>query len=286
MSIVFDSEKDVPVSDERTLLRQALAHDIPMAHVCNGNARCSTCRVVVLDGDLPPRNEAEQALATKLGLPPEVRLSCQLPAAHQMRVRRIVRDPLDRTLLEQSNQSREMNLAILFSDVRAFTPFAARHLPYDVVHILNRYFWAMGRCVETHHGRVDKYIGDGLMAVFGMDGAPNPVVAAVAAARDMLRELEAFNEYLGAAFGERFEIGIGIHFGSVVVGRIGHPDNAALTVIGDNVNVAARVESATKDTSPVLLSAEAYALAGEIGWREFEVQLKGKDGVAKTYGMP
>jgi adenylate cyclase len=239
-----------------------------------------------MEGDLPPRNEAEQALADKLGLPPEVRLSCQLPAAQRMRVRRVVRDPLDTTLLEQSNQSREMNVAILFSDVRGFTQFAGRHLSYDVVHILNRYFWAMGRCVEAHHGRVDKYIGDGLMAVFGMDGAADPVPSAVAAARDMLRELAEFNAYLETAFHERFEIGIGIHYGSVVVGRIGHPATASLTVIGDNVNVAARVESATKETATVLLSADAYALCGETGWREFVVQLKGKEGSARAYGMP
>ena len=111
-----------------------------MIHVCGGHARCSTCRVVVLEGELPPRNEKESTLATTLGLPSSVRLACQLDAGCDMKVRRVIRDELDRTLMQKANTASEKHLAILFSDIRSFTSFSERHLPYDIVHILNRYF--------------------------------------------------------------------------------------------------------------------------------------------------
>lgn len=206
MTIKFDNGQEVPLTAAKTVLAQALAHDVPMAHACGGNARCSTCRVVVTEGDLPPPNEAEQALRQRLGLPPEVRLACQLAASHRMQVRRVIRDAVDREILDLSNDAREQSLTVLFSDIRSFTSFSSRHLPYDVVHILNRYFLAMGRCIDDHGGTVDKYMGDGVMAVFGLGAGEHPSRLALGAARAMLRELAAFNVYLHDAFGERFEI--------------------------------------------------------------------------------
>ena len=78
MPIQFENEFDLPTLKGRSLLQHALANDIPMIHVCGGHARCSTCRVVILEGELPPRNEKESTLATTLGLPSSVRLACQL----------------------------------------------------------------------------------------------------------------------------------------------------------------------------------------------------------------
>jgi len=287
MRIRFDNEYDIPLSTSDTLLKQALAHGVPLTHSCGGNARCSTCRVVVLEGELPPRNALEKALADRLGLPDIVRLACQLPAATSMRVRRVIRDSLDHQFLAQSAEARERNVAILCSDVRGFTNFCERHLPYDVVHALNRYFRAMGSAVTSNGGRVDKYMGDGVLAVFGLDDtSAHPAVLALRAARAMLAALPGFNAYLGDAFSERFAIGIGIHYGPVVVGRIGHDASAPVTVIGDTVNVAARLESATKDLAPVLLSEEAYLATGEQGFASHVVALKGKSGPTRAFALP
>lgn len=284
MHILFDHETQIPVSPSKSLLEQALAHQLDLAHMCNGKARCSTCRVVVLDGDLPPRNEAEQQLADRLELPINVRISCQVRADRPMTIRRVIRDQVDHRLLKQSNQATERPLAVLFSDIRSFTSFSERHLPYDIVHILNRYFLAMGEAILANNGRIDKYMGDGIMALFGLETDTHPAVLAYKAALDMQRHLTSFNEYLFDAFGERFEMGIGIHYGEVVVGNLGHPNHSNFTAIGDAVNVASRIESATKGVSPLLVSEQAYEALGDLGWSAVELHVKGKSEPIRAYG--
>ena len=220
-----EHEGFIPLHSDTTLLDECLRAGIPMVHACGAKARCSTCRVLVLSGDLPPRNEREQKLADRLGWSDNIRLSCQLKAElkDSVTVRRVVKDQLDQKLLHQSNSARERHLAVLFSDIRSFTSFSERHLPHDIVHILNRYFMGMGDAIHNHGGKIDKYMGDGIMAIFGLDGDGHPARMAYQAACEMLTRLEQFNTYLEATYRERFEIGIGIHYGSVVVGDLGHP---------------------------------------------------------------
>ena len=284
MAIVFDQDEQVPVELEKTVLQQALDHGVSVTHICKGNARCSTCRVVVLDGEVPPRNEAEQKLADRLGFPGHVRLSCQLQASQPMRLRRVIKDQIDHQLLKQSNDAQERPLAVLFSDIRSFTSFSERHLPYDIVHILNRYFLSMGEAIHAHHGQIDKYMGDGIMALFGLQGDEHPAVLAYRAALAMQARLDDFNEYLSSTFDERFEIGVGIHYGDVVVGHLGHPDQVSFTAIGDSVNVAARIESATKGVSSLLMSEQAYKAIGDQGWGAVELELKGKSHALRLFG--
>ncbi len=277
-NVHIENEGFVSLRHDTTLLDECLRAGIPMVHACGAKARCSTCRVVLLHGELPPRNELEQKLAEKLNWSDDIRLSCQLRAEHAGRVtvRRVVKDQLDRELLHQSNSARERNVAILFSDIRSFTSFSERHLPHDIVHILNRYFVEMGDAIHQSRGRIDKYMGDGIMAIFGLDGDGHPAKLAYDAARDMLSRLQGFNKYLEATYREHFEIGIGIHYGSVVVGDIGHPKSASFTAIGDAVNIAARIESATKGVAPLLVSESVRDAIGGTGWPSIEMHLKGK----------
>jgi adenylate cyclase len=273
-----ENEGFVSLGADSTLLDECLRAGIPMVHACGAKARCSTCRVVVLGGKLPPRNALEQKLADKLNWSDDIRLSCQLGAqlTDRVTVRRVVKDQLDRKLLHQSNSAREREVAILFSDIRSFTPFSERHLPHDIVHILNRYFMEMGDAIHDNGGRIDKYMGDGIMAIFGLDGGGHPATLAYGAACDMLSRLEGFNAYLAATYRERFEIGIGIHYGSVVVGDIGHPKSASFTAIGDAVNIAARIESATKGVAPLLVSDTVRDALDGTDWPSIEMHLKGK----------
>ena len=118
----------------------------------------------------------------------------------------------------QATTGREARLAIMFTDIRDFTVFSEAHLSYDVIHILNRYFYQMGECVLRNEGYIDKYIGDGMMALFGID-CTDPVVNcanAVHAGLQMLDELKSVNAYLKRNFDLEFKIGIGIHFGDAI----------------------------------------------------------------------
>ena len=112
-----------------------------------------------------PSERGEQSWLIAWGFR-HVRLSCQLQASQPMRLRRVIKDQIDHQLLKQSNDAQERPLAVLFSDIRSFTSFSERHLPYDIVHILNRYFLSMGEAIHAHHGQIDKYMGDGIMALF------------------------------------------------------------------------------------------------------------------------
>jgi adenylate cyclase len=244
--------------------------------------------VLVMEGleNLSPRTEAEAKLAQLKGFEPNVRLACQTRAFGPATIRRLVWDAKDAELAQSGNCNscgREASLAILFSDIRNFTPFAERNLAYDVAHVLNRYFLVMGGAVLRHGGYIDKYIGDGMMALFGIDGA-EPAVAsrqAVLAGMDMIRALPSLNDYLSKYVATSIEIGIGIHTGSVIVAELGHPQRRQLTAIGDAVNVASRVESATKQAGAHVLVTQEVAihLGGEFQLgRQMTTQLKGTSG--------
>src|SRR5205814_7500895 len=134
------------------------------------------------------------------------------------------------------------------ADIRGFTALSEGRLPYDIVFVLNRYFAAMGRAVESAGGRVDKFIGDGVMALFGVSNTPEEGCRqALAAARLMSVRLVELNEALRAELNEPLRIGIGIHAGSVIVGEMGYGSATTITAIGDAVNTASRLESLCKE---------------------------------------
>ena len=140
--------------------------------------------------------------------------------------------------------------AILFSDLRGFTQYAEKLAPERLVEELNGYFQAMVAAIRAEGGHVDKYIGDAIMAVFGV---PTPrgddAARAIRAAAGMRRALVVHNAERARRGLPPFEHGIGVHYGTMVVGNIGTPERMEYTVIGDVVNVASRLESATKGES-------------------------------------
>lgn len=289
-----DGEYDVPAAGQ-SLLQIARSHGVPHVSVCGGKGRCSTCRVLILDGaaHVPPRNEIEATLAQAKGLSPEIRLACQTRVTGDVRLRRLVHDDVDKRLAlldRKTPPPREVELAILFSDIRGFTTFSESQLPYDVVHILNRYFQAMGTAIHDQGGYIDKYMGDGIMALFGLEGgtAAEACRSAIQAARGMLERLGEENEHLEAQFDTRFRMGVGIHTGVVVVGEMGHPERMQFTALGDAVNVASRIESATKEAGVPILVSEAVRLLVpdlvlEDGGRA--ATLKGRSGVFQLHGV-
>ncbi|HTD28404.1 MAG TPA: adenylate/guanylate cyclase domain-containing protein, partial [Xanthomonadaceae bacterium] len=226
-----------------TLLEAALRAGIAHAHACGGHARCSTCRVEVKEGidDCAPRTVAEQTLADRLGFDRTLRLACQTVPHADLTIRRLVLDDDDVELVDQRRKSgagtavgEERELAILFSDIRGFTSFSEALPPHDVVHVLNRYFHVMVPPIARFGGQIDNYMGDGLMALFGLqDGEENVALRAVQAGLAMLDALDALKPYLVTAYGRSFEMGVGIHYGEVVVGSVGAIGRERVTAIGD-----------------------------------------------------
>ncbi len=252
----------VEASPGASLLEISRAAGIPHASVCGGRGRCSTCRVRVSAGleQQPPASREELRVLHRVGAPPGVRLACQLRPLGELSVIPLL--PSTATARDSAGRPRhyqgeELEIAILFADLRAFTKFSERRLPYDVVFVLNRYFAAMGQAVEAAGGRLDKFIGDGVMALFGIDDGPERGCrAALAAARAMVEQLAALNRLLSHELSEPLRIGIGIHAGPAIVGEMGYERATTLTAVGDAVNTASRLESLTKDYAAELVVSE------------------------------
>jgi len=250
-----------------TLLDAGLRAGIDLAYACGGHAHCSTCRVEVQVGidACGPRTSAEQSLADRLGFDRVLRLACQTVPLGDLTIRRLVLDDDDIALLDQRRRGgagvavgEERELAILFSDIRGFTSFSETLPPHDVVHLLNRYFHVMGPPVTRFGGSIDNYMGDGLMALFGLQGGDgNLALRAVQAGLAMLDAMDALKPYLETAYGRSFDMGVGIHYGDVVVGSVGAIGRERVTAIGDAVNFASRIESANKIAGTRLLVSEA-----------------------------
>jgi len=175
----------------------------------------------------------------------------------------------------------EIEATILFSDIRSFTSFSENSLPYDIVHILNRYFDTIGEKIDANNGYIDKYMGDGIMAIFGLDETSNenPAFQAVKAACDMAEALKKFNTYLQSHFDHEFRIGIGVHTGKVIVGNLGYRKKKEFTAIGDTVNTASRIESLNKETgSSILVSQQTFELVKkDFKWKnKYKSRVKGK----------
>ncbi|HRI06799.1 MAG TPA: adenylate/guanylate cyclase domain-containing protein [Nannocystaceae bacterium] len=184
-----------------------------------------------------------------------------------------------------------LDVTILMADIRDFTPMTEKLPPRQLVRLLNRYFTEMvEECLE-HGGLIDKFIGDAIMVVFGAPVRLPPEVSALRAARaalGMKRRLAALNAQLLAEGLPVLRVGTGIHTGEAIAGNIGAPQRLDYTVIGDSVNLAARIESATKDVGFDLLISEAtrqilgdWVQVGEV----VERQLKGKSGTNRIYPL-
>jgi adenylate cyclase len=154
-------------------------------------------------------------------------------------------------------------VAVLFCDLRGFTSASERQPPEEVVRQLNEYFEVMVAVIHAHGGVVDKYVGDAIMAVFGAPaGRPDDARRAVRAALAMEHALRMHNARRHMDGLPSLRIGVGVHYGDVVAGNIGTTSHAQYTVIGDVVNLASRLESATRNHGvSVLVSREAKEAA-------------------------
>ncbi len=250
-----------------TLLDLSIAHKITHWHECGGNGRCTTCRVRILDGasHLSPPTRREADLARARGWDPTIRLACQTSASGDVTLERMVLSEATASQLRAEAVGREAGverrLAILFCDMRDFTALAETNSAFDVVHILNRFFEALGDPILLNGGVISHYVGDQICGLFGLDDSePSRFCSgAMRAAFAMVEAIDALNGDLALSFGIRVRIGIGVHYGSAIVGEVGHPTLRRLTIIGDDVNMASRIESMTKELGSTILVSRALA---------------------------
>ena len=285
VTIRYPTGQLVEIQPGTTILEASRMAGIPHASVCGGRGRCSTCRVRISEGleRLPAASEQERKVLERVGAPPNVRLACQTRPMANVAVVPVLpptASPRDARPRPGYLQGHEEEIAVLFADLRAFTRMTEHKLPYDVVFLLNRYFRAMGTAVESAGGQLDKFIGDGVMALFGVGSRPTEGCRrALAAARGMSESLRELNQSLANDVAEPLRIGIGIHAGPAIVGEMGHGRATSVTAVGDTVNTASRLETLTKEYKCQLIISDAVAHYAQLDVEPFarhEIEIRGR----------
>jgi adenylate cyclase len=296
LSIRYTGGATVKAPPGLTLLEISQMGGVPHAAVCGGRGRCSTCRVRIEDGasTLAPPNFAEAFTLASIAAPRDVRLACQIRPTAPLTVTRLIHPsttPTDVSAIDDGDSAgAEKPLAVLFLDMRDFTSLAQGRLPYDMVFILNEFFAAAGQAIDANGGWIDKFLGDGLLAIFGQfNGVEAGCKQALRAARAIDLALDHLNAKLEAELRRPLRVGIGIHAGRILVGRIGHGDHTQMTVIGDAVNVASRLEALSKELGcQLVVSRDVAKSAGwfDVEHKTAEVTVRGMKGPLEVVCIP
>lgn len=257
VAVTYENGPRVVAARGLSVLEISQSNRIAHASVCGGRARCSTCRVRVTEGleNLPPPSETEQKVLSRVGAPANVRLACQLRPETDVTVSTLLPANVDALAVNNADKylwGVEQDVTLLFCDLRGFTQMSEGRLSFDVVFLLNQFLSRMAEAIEDTGGYVDKFMGDGIMAIFGMDTpAKDGALCALEAARAMGGVLDALNQGLREEIPTPLSVGIGIHSGAAILGRIGAANKtgaaARITALGETVNLASRLESMTKE---------------------------------------
>ena len=286
--------RSMPLLPGATVLETLRANGIPHASVCGGRARCTTCRVLVTKGleQLPEPSGLEAKALARIGATSGMRLACQIRPTADIAVLPLM--PADAGAADGSIrgglEGRERLVTILFTDLRASTSLAEGKLPYDVLFILNQFFYEMTQALVASNGHYSQFTGDGLMALYGLYATdPKSGSAdAVRGAQQMLERLDQLNYRLRSDLREPLRIGVGIHFSEAIVGAMGPPRSQVITAIGDAVNTCARLESLTKEYDcAVVISRQAAEAAGLNldGEQLHEAPVKGRREPVQFYAL-
>jgi adenylate cyclase len=216
---------------------------------------------------VPPPSPVERAVLERVAAGPLVRLACQLRPQGDVCVVPLLPANWPEAALRRREwplPGEERFIVVLMVDMRDSTRLAETRLPFDAVFVVDRFVTAAGAAVQAHGGRVSHFLGDGLMATFGLGcGARDACLQALAALVAIGRNVAALNTVLIAETGEAIRFGVGLHCGSAVVGEIGQGEIRVFTTLGDVVNVAARLEGLCKDFScEAVISHDVCTVAG------------------------
>ena len=262
--------------------------------VCGGRGRCTTCRVKVISNlkDLPSPNKIEQRVIDRLNFDPSIRLACQLRPEKNIEINPLISlMSTEKKKLKYDNQEHltglEKDTVIMFCDLRGFTTLSEGKMPFDVVFILNKYFKLVTEAVTTNRGRIDKFIGDGVMAIFDQDtnNAAN-CKNALCASSEIAESLALLNSELSEDDIDMLRIGIGIHTGTAILGKMGYGQASSETAVGDTVNVASRLEQLTKKYSCQLMFSNAVAEQASLNksvLKSVETEIRGRKDLLEAF---
>jgi adenylate cyclase len=280
-------DREVRVPKGLSVLEASLRYRIPHASVCGGRARCSTCRIrVVGDAALPPPSPREAFVLGRVGVAanPSIRLACQLRPQTDVSVIPMLPPTMNADLLRKGsnmNVGSERYVVSMFVDMRGSTRLAEERLPFDVVFLINRFLGAAAQAALDAGGRPNQFVGDGLLALFGLEVDPKTACRqALRAAAMVVGNVAGMNRQFASDLREPIDFGIGIHGGEVIVGDIGFKEHTVFTALGDPVNVAARLQDMTKALNCLLVVSDAVCTTAGIAVDALprrEVDIRGRD---------
>ena len=271
-----------------SILEASLRFNVPHASVCGGRARCSTCRVrIVSDRSTLPRPSGREAFVlARVGAAgnPAIRLACQLRPQADVAVIPVLPANIGADFVrnrKRVNIGQERYIVSMFVDMRGSTRLAEARLPFDTVFLINRFLEAASQAVVDGGGQPNQFVGDGLLALFGLHADPATACRqAIRAAAMVASNVEHMNRQFATELQEPIQFGIGIHGGEVIIGDIGFRDHMVFTALGDAVNVAARLQDMTKALNcTVVVSEDVCNNAGIAPDRltRTEVSIRGRD---------
>ncbi|MBR1208249.1 MULTISPECIES: adenylate/guanylate cyclase domain-containing protein [unclassified Bradyrhizobium] len=270
IALSYGNGRTLRVPKGLSVLEASLRYNVPHASVCGGRARCSTCRIRII-GDhaaLPEPSPREAFVLHRVGTDdPSIRLACQLRPTTDLAFFQLFLPHTMSANTHASNPTRvgqERYLVSMFVDMRGSTQLAEKRLPFDTVFIVNRFLGAVSQAVLEAGGRPNQFIGDGMLALFGLSTDRQLACRqALRAAALIAANIDELNQFLSHDLREPIRFGIGIHGGEVIVGDIGYRDHMVFTALGDAVNVAARLQDMTKALAcEAVISDEVRVTAG------------------------
>ena len=269
-----------------------MSHSIHVS-VCGGKGRCTTCRVKIISGldNVNEPNSHEASIIKRLGFENDVRLACQLKPTKNISVLPLLnpetKEIKARTPVGLSGKEKET--VVVFIDLREFTKLSEKKLPYDVVYILNKYYSVCGEIIENNKGRLDKFIGDGIMAIFdGSQSSSENSKNSIKAAKLISKAIKDLNNQMKIDFAEELRFGIGIHKGNTIVGMMGYGETVTETVVGDNVNIASRLEELNKKYKTELVVSKDVLEAAKINTKQFtseKIKIRGRSGELEIFSL-
>ncbi|MCK1615427.1 adenylate/guanylate cyclase domain-containing protein [Bradyrhizobium sp. 159] len=287
IALSYGNGKTVRVPKGLSVLEASLRHNVPHASVCGGRARCSTCRIRIIGdhGALPEPSPREAFVLTRVGASdPSIRLACQLRPTSDLSFFQLFTPHTLSANAQASTPARigqERYLVSLFVDMRGSTQLAEKRLPFDTVFIVNRFLGAVSQAVIENGGQPNQFVGDGMLALFGLSADPQAACRqALKAASGIATRIDELNELLSHDLRQPIRFGIGIHGGEVIIGDIGYRDHIVFTALGDAVNVAARLQDMTKTLAcEAIVSEEVRRTAGlaDDALPQQEVAIRGRD---------